>query len=221
MICSTWCIHFEIFLLRSIQNLFLGSFWIFVISEASSCWLYAPPSLALAVIQYAVMIIVLVLYFPFQKHPWPAAQVPEFLTCLDRFAWYFFYCHDSCASTFKWSSMDGEYIISYASPTCLKPSVRLIIYIIFYRNLLQLLFTSASPIIYIPLFIIVFLKVSSSCWLNLYDVFPITPMFWKRIIILPSISPPVSWWPQSPWGILLGFLTVFFRICLLLCPRGW
>ena len=63
IICSPWCIHFEISVLRSIQNWVLGSFWIPVIAEASNCWLYAPPAIVITIGKCAVMILVLILFF--------------------------------------------------------------------------------------------------------------------------------------------------------------
>ena len=47
MICSPWCIHFEISLLIYIKKNVLGSFWFFVIAIYSICWLYDLPALAL------------------------------------------------------------------------------------------------------------------------------------------------------------------------------
>ena len=62
--CSTWSIHFVISVLRSIQNWFLGSFWISIKVRYSSCWLYNTPFLTLTVGQYAVTILLLILLFP-------------------------------------------------------------------------------------------------------------------------------------------------------------
>ena len=64
IICSPWCIHFDIYMLRSIKNWFFGSFWIFMILRASNYWLYAPPALLLTVCKYAVMIPVVTFLFP-------------------------------------------------------------------------------------------------------------------------------------------------------------
>ena len=86
--------------------------------------------------------------------------------------------------------------------------------------LLQWLFTSVSHIIDIPSSIIIFFKVSSVCWIDWYDAFPIPPMFWNIILILSYLSPPLSWWPQSPQRFLLGFVNVYFSIPLLRCPGG-
>ena len=82
MICSAWRIHFKISLLISIKNRVLGSFWIFMIMRASSCWLYSPTTLVLTVVKYAVMIFVLILLFhcsnihyqlPRLLNSWPVA----------------------------------------------------------------------------------------------------------------------------------------------------
>ena len=82
IIFSPWCIHFKISVLRSIQNWVIGSFRIFMISRAFNCWLYAPPALALTVGHYAVMILVLTLFFLFSSihdqrprflNSWPVA----------------------------------------------------------------------------------------------------------------------------------------------------
>ena len=58
--------------------------------------------------------------------------------------------------------------------------------------------------------IIVFFAVSILCWLDLYDALPNTPMFRNMFLILPSLPPPLSWWPQS----LLRFLLVFLSVLL-------
>ena len=71
-----WCIHFEFFMLRYIQNWGLGPFWFFVVVRDSKCCLYAPPELALTVGQYPVNIMVLVFLFP---HNSIYDQRPRFL----------------------------------------------------------------------------------------------------------------------------------------------
>ena len=62
-VCSPWCIHFKISVLRSIKNWVLGSFWIFMIARDSNCWLYDTPELELTSWDYAVMIMILTLFF--------------------------------------------------------------------------------------------------------------------------------------------------------------
>ena len=64
IICYPWCINLEIYVLISFHNWFLGSFWIFLIVRVSNGWMYAPPALALTVGQYAVIFLVLTLFFP-------------------------------------------------------------------------------------------------------------------------------------------------------------
>ena len=63
IICSPWCIHFQISVLIFIQNRVLGLFWIFMIAKAWNFWLCDPPALPLTVGQYVVMIPILKLIF--------------------------------------------------------------------------------------------------------------------------------------------------------------
>ena len=64
IICSPWCIHFNIAVLRSIKNWVLGSIWIFMITKAYNFCPYDPPALAFTAGQYVVMILVLTLLLP-------------------------------------------------------------------------------------------------------------------------------------------------------------
>ena len=66
IICSHWCIHFKISVLRSILNSVLGSFWTLIIVRVNNFWMYAPPALVITLGQYAVMIMVSTLLF-FQR----------------------------------------------------------------------------------------------------------------------------------------------------------
>ena len=64
IMCSPWCIHFKVSVLRSIHNWVLGSFWIFIIVRNSNCWMYDPLELVLTVGNCALMILVNTLFFP-------------------------------------------------------------------------------------------------------------------------------------------------------------
>ena len=115
---------------------------------------------------------------------------------------------------FKIPPGDGEFILTCENTPCFKPSVCPITYILSYGYFNPITVYSASPIFDIISLIIVL------CWIDWYDALPITPMFWNIIIIPPFLPNPLSWWTQSPWWLLLGFVSVFFRIPLWHRPVG-
>ena len=91
IICSHWFIHFEISVWRSIQNLVIGSFLIFMIDKACNFCLYAPHALTLTVDQYAVGILVLSLLFlcssihgqqPRFMNSWPVAITLHYISSM-------------------------------------------------------------------------------------------------------------------------------------------
>ena len=218
MICYPWCIHFEISLLRSIQNWVLGSFRIFIIARASNCWLYATPELVLSVWQYAVTIMFLILFFPH-------SNINEQWTRLLNSLPVPFSLHDTLSNAMIyvppfWNGPPEMVTQLYPVLIFLVFNhLSFLLYIFsFMRILLQLLFIASIPIIATPSLIIVFLKVYSLCWLNLYYALSIPPMFCNVILFLPSLPPFLSWWPQSPRQFLLGFVSVFFGIPLWSCP---
>ena len=209
MIFSPWCVYFDISFLRSIQKLFLGLFWIFVVARASSCCLYDPPALAPDVGQYYVMVLVLVLLLP---HINIHDQQPRFLN-----SWpVLIALHDTL-----YTAMISVPLLWNGPPEMVAWLYHVLILLIlnylsvllytfsFMGVLLQLLYTYASPIIVIPSLIKVFFKVSSLCLLDWYKALPITPMFWSMILILPSPFPPLSPWPQSLQQFSFGFVSVF------------
>ena len=191
-----------------------------MIARASSCWLYAPPALALAVGQYAVMIMVFAIFYPCGRihdqrnrflNYWP---VPIAL-------------HDNLSTSMiaappLWN--DPPEMVTRLYPVIFLiflNHLSVLLYIFSFMGiLLQLMFTSAIPLIDFPSFIIVFFKVSSLCWLDKSDALPIPLMFWNMILILTSLSPPLSWQPQSPRQFLLGYVSVFFGIPLWRHPGG-
>ena len=150
---SPWCIHFEIPLLRYIQNWVIGSFLIYIIAGASSCWLYDLPGLVLAVGQYMVMTLFLVLFLPCSRiHD----QHPRFLN-----SWpVMISMHDTSSATMidvppLWNFPPEMVTKLYLVQVILvlnHPSVLLYIFS-FMGILLQLLFTSASSMIVILSFI--------------------------------------------------------------------
>ena len=220
IICSPWCIYVEISVLRSIQNRVLGSFWIFIIARAFNFWLCDPPVLSLTVGQYVVMIMVLTLLFTCSSIHY---QQPRFL----NFWPVAITLHDTSSTAIidvppLWNG-HSEMV------TRLYPVLILLIFnhpfillymLSFMGILLQLPFTSVSPMIAIPSFIMVFFKMSNLCWIGWYDALPIPPMVWSVILILPSLFPHLSWWPQSPQRLLLVFVTVMFGIPLWRLPGG-
>ena len=176
---------------------------------ASIFWLCAPPALAITVGKYLVMIIVLALLSPCGIiHD----QQPRFLNSL-----LVTVTLNDISST-AMIAVPQLWNVPSEMLTRLYPVLILLVFnhtsVLFYifsfiGILLQLFFTSAIPIIAIPSLIIVFLKVSIFWWLDLSDAFPIPPMFRNMILILPSLFPPLSWWPQSPRQFLLVFVNVF------------
>ena len=99
------------------------------------------------------------------------------------------------------------------------PSVILYIFS-FMGVLLQLLSISASPIIAIPLLIMIIFKVSNLCWLGWSYVLPVLTMFWNMILITTFLFPSLSWYTRSPRQFLQGFVIVLLGIPLWCCPGG-
>ena len=221
IVCSPWCIHFEISVLRSIKNWVLGSFWIFMIVRDYNCWLYAPPALELATGDYAVRILVLTLFFPHSSihdhqirflNSWPVAIT----------------LHDTSSSTMisvppLWNGPSEILTLLYPVLILLVLNhLSVLLDILSFMGILpKLLFTSSSLMIAIPSLIMVSFKISYFCWLGWSNAFPTPPMFWNMIVILPSLFSPLSWWPQSPWRFLLVFVSVMFGISIWRCPGGW
>ena len=147
MICSHWCIHFDISLLRSIQNWYLGSFWIFIIARDYSFLLYAPPVLALAVEQYVVMILIIIIFFTGNNiHE----QRPRFLS-----SWpVLITLHDTSSTSIIAVPLlcnDSPEMVTLLYPELIVlvlKHVSVLLYIFSLMVILiQLLFTSMSPII--------------------------------------------------------------------------
>ena len=220
IICSPWCIHLDISVLRSIQNWLLESFWIFLILMDYSCWLCVPTELSLTVGQYAVMILVITLFFPcISIH----GQQTRFLNSWPVVITLHDNSYTSIIDVPLFWNVPSE-MVTRLYPVIIHlvfnhPYVLLYIFY-FMLILLQLLFTSASNMIDIPSFIVVFFKVSNSCWLSWSDELPIPPMIWNMILILPSLFSPLSRWPQSLLQFLLVFLSVMFGIPLWCHPLG-
>ena len=151
-----WCIHLYISVLRSIQNWVFGSFWIIMIARASNCWMYDPPVLALTVGKYAVMILVLTLFFP-------RSSIHDQRTRFLNFWPVAITLHDnsSCAMIAVpplWnvpSEMVTRLYLVLILLVVNNPSVLLYIFS-FMGILLQLMFTYASTMIAIPSLIMVF-----------------------------------------------------------------
>ena len=183
-----WCVHFYISVLVSIQNWILGPFWIFIIVRDSNCWAYDPTALALTVGQFVVMILVITLFFTISSI---YEQWPRFLN-----SWPIAIAlHDTPSTA----------IIAVRSSNSLYPVLILLVLnhqsillhiFSFMAISLQLLLTSAIPKIAIHSLIKIFFKVSNLCCISWYDTFPIPPMFWNMILILPFLFPPLSCWPN-------------------------
>ena len=174
---------------------FLGSFWVFMIEGASSCWIYAPPALALAVGQYAVIIMFLILFFPwsniYYQRPRLMNSWPVEIALHDTFSTVMIVVPP------LWNGSPEMMTQLYPVLIFLvlnHPYVLLYIFS-FMGILIQLLFNSVSPIIDITSLIIFFFKVSIFCLFDWYDALPIPTMFWDTILILPSLPPPLSLWP--------------------------
>ena len=214
IICSPWCIHFEISVLRSIHNLILVSFWIFISVRASNCWVYALPALALTVGHYTVIIMVLTLSFPLssihEQRPRFLKSWPIAIDLRDT----------SCTSMMAVPPLlngPSEVVIRlYPVLILLVLNHPLFLLYIFYFMgiLLQLMFTSASPTTAIPSLIMIFFKIYNLCCIGWSDAWHILPMFWYMILIIHLLFPPLSWLPQLPRRFLLGLVSVVFGIPL-------
>ena len=220
MLFTPWCIHFDISILRSIQNWFLGSFWIFMIARAYSCCLYAPPVLALAVGQYAVIIMFLILFFPwsniYYQRPRLMNSWPVEIALHDTFSTVMIVVPP------LWNGSPEMMTQLYPVLIFLvlnHPYVLLYIFS-FMGILIQLLFNSVSPIIDITSLIIFFFKVSIFCLFDWYDALPIPTMFWDMILILPSLPPPSKLATPITATIITGICKCVFGITLWHRPGG-
>ena len=191
-----------------------------MIVRAYNYWLHDPPTPALTVGQYTAIVMVLTLLFPRNSFH---DQRPRF--------WSSWLIAISLHATSSITMMYVPPLLNGTSEVVNRLYHVLILlvlnhpYIILYvfsfmGILLQLLYISASPIISIPLLIMIIFKVSNLCWLGWSYALPILTMFWNMILITTFFFPSLSWYPWSPRQLVQGFVSVLFGIPLRYFPGG-
>ena len=189
--------------------------------RAYNWWMHDPPVPALTLGQYTVIFMVLTLLFPRNSFH---DQQPRFWS-----SWLIaISLHDTSSITMMYVPplLNGpSEVVNRLYPVLILLVLNhpyIILYVFSFMGIfLQLLSILESPIISIPLLIMIIFKVSNLCCLGWYYALPILTMFWNMILITTFFFPSLSWYPRSPRQLVQEFVSVLFGIPLWYCPGGF